>query len=77
MSDERIDHDKLRTRQELRRLADGFRQTLGNKRYMVSIDTLFARIEIATSEELEAIRFLISDLNSLKNDVDREKRRLF
>jgi ribosome-binding factor A len=76
MSEEK-DSNKARLTQQLRELSGALRRSLGNKIYMRSIDTLLEKIDSAEPHELEAIRFLINDLSSLRNDFDREKKKMF
>lgn len=52
-------------------------QTIGNKRYMHSIEILLQeKLKDLTPEQKEALRFLASDLTQLKMEGDR-KRRMF
>jgi hypothetical protein len=51
---------------EVRNFMQALYQTLGNKRYLTSIEKLIERAEI-TPEEKQALRFLAQDIRSLSS----------
>lgn len=62
---------------ELKNLKAMLTQLVGNKRYFTSIDRLFTKMESLelTADEKQALNLLRADLQSFKNQKEREARK--
>ena len=58
----------------MRELINSLIRLVGNKRYMTTVQKMLERVDM-NPEEKQAIRYLINDLNSTKNELDRAKRK--
>lgn len=63
---------------EIKNLIDALYQSVGNKRYMQSIETLLLeKGKDLSPEQKQAIRYLASDLRQLRQNADNKSRKFW